>query len=84
ALESVAALALARQSLEPAVQLLGAADTLRQNTNSPLPRPNRSAQQKNLSLLHEQLDASVFSFAWAKGQAMTIDRAVAIALNQLS
>ena len=83
ALESVAALAFARNKPEPATQLLGAADTLRRNTNSPLPPPNHAAHRKNLSLLREQLDASAFSFAWAKGQAMTIDRAVALALHQL-
>jgi tetratricopeptide (TPR) repeat protein len=84
ALESVAALALARQEPETATRLMGVADTLRKNTNSPLPPPNRSTQQKHLSLLQEQLNASEFSSAWTKGKAMTIDRAVALALEALA
>lgn len=84
ALESVAALALARKDPENAARIWGAAETLRKNTNSPMPPPNLAAFQKHLAHLQQQLDATAFRLAWADGQALTIDQVISLALEELS
>jgi predicted ATPase/DNA-binding XRE family transcriptional regulator len=81
ALESVAALALVKNQPEKAVRILGAVDTLRKDTHSPLPL---SAYQMTLSLLQQQLDSSVFDFVWGEGRAMTAYQAIALALEDLA
>jgi hypothetical protein len=84
ALESVAALELVKNQPEKAVRILGAADTLRKNTNSPLPLSNLSAYQMTLSLSQQQLDSSVFDLLWVEGRGMTIYEAIALALEELA
>jgi tetratricopeptide (TPR) repeat protein len=84
ALESIATLALRRNQPEKAVRLLSAADALRKNTNSPLPLPDHSSYQNNLSSVKEQLDPSMFDFLWSEGRAMTTDQAIAVALEELA
>ena len=81
-LESCAALELVKHRPEKAARIFGAADKLRKSTNSPLPLPNHPAYQKNLTILHQQLDPSMFAAAWANGQAMTMEQVVAYALKE--
>lgn len=81
ALESVAALELVKNQPEKAARLFGAADALRKSTHSPLPHPDLSTFQKNLSLLHQQLNLSKFEVAWKEGCAMMSDQAIALALE---
>jgi predicted ATPase/class 3 adenylate cyclase len=83
ALESVAGLACIRNQLERAARILGAADALRKNTHLPLPLPYKSAHQKRISVIREQLAPSLFDFAWAEGQAMTMGQAIDYALENL-
>ena len=81
ALESVAALALMKNQPKKAVQILGTADNLRKNTNSPLPLPDHSAYKNNLSLLQRQLDPSIFDLAWTAGRKMSLNQALELALK---
>jgi predicted ATPase/DNA-binding XRE family transcriptional regulator len=81
AFESVAALACAKNKLEAATRIFGVADALRKSSNSPLPPPNHDAYQMNLSILHQRLDPGQFEFAWTDGRSMTLDEAVAYALE---
>jgi len=37
----------------------------------------------NLSILHQRLDPGKFDFAWTGGRAMTLDEAVAYALEEI-
>jgi len=59
-----------------------AADKLRKSTNSPLPLPNHPTYQKNLTILHQQLDPAMFAAAWADGQAMTMEQGIAYTLKE--
>ena len=81
ALESVAALAMMKKQAEKAVKIFGAADALRKRTNSPMPLPNSSTYQKNISVLQGQLDRSKFEVIWREGHTMTMEQAVAYALE---
>jgi predicted ATPase len=81
ALESVAALAVKKNQLQKAIRLFGAADALRKSTNSPMPLPNASAYQKNISVLQGHLDRTRFEAAWNEGYSMTMGQAVAYALE---
>ncbi len=80
-LESIAILACVNDEFERAVRLLGAANTVRQNTNSPLPFPNQKAYDTNLAILKQQLDRTVYDQAWAEGSAMTMEQALSFALG---
>lgn len=82
AFEAVAALASTRNKFETAARILGAAETLRNSINSPLPPPNRAAYQASLSVLRQRLDGR-FDFVFAEGRAMTLDEAVAYVLKEI-
>jgi hypothetical protein len=84
ALESVAALALIRNNLTNAARIWGAAESLRKKTNSPLPPPNLAVFESHLTHLQQQLDESTLRLAWADGQALTVDQAISLALEELS
>jgi len=83
AFESIAALACAKNKLEAAARIFGVADAFRKSTNSPLPPPNYDTYQMNLSILRQRLDPGKFDFAWTEGRAMTLDEAVAYALEEI-
>jgi predicted ATPase/DNA-binding XRE family transcriptional regulator len=81
ALEAIAALALVKNQWEKAARIFSAADALRQSTHTPMPLPNYSTYQKNLSSLQQQLDRSKFESVWTEGRAMTIEQTIAYALE---
>ena len=83
ALESVARLALVKNQPKKAVQILGVADTLRKSTNSPLPLPDHSAYEDNLSRLQRQLDPSIFDLTWTEGKKMSLNEALELALKTI-
>ena len=83
ALESVAAFALVKNQAEKSTRIFSVADALRKMTHSPLPLPNHSAYQKNLSLLRQQLDPATFEILWKESCIMTSDQAIALALGCL-
>jgi hypothetical protein len=78
----MAALAIMKNQTEKAIRIFGAADALRKRTNSPMPLPNSPAYQKNISVLRQQIDRSKFEEIWAAGRAMTMEQAVAYALEE--
>ncbi|HEX6033521.1 MAG TPA: tetratricopeptide repeat protein, partial [Anaerolineales bacterium] len=84
ALESMAALAMMKNQPEKATRMFGAADALRERTNSPMPLPNTSAYQKNISVLQQQLDRSRFEAAWKQGRLMTMEQVIVYALEESS
>jgi tetratricopeptide (TPR) repeat protein len=71
ALESFAALALLRQHHERAAQLLGAADAVRQSSNSPRPPTAHEEFNNTVSTARAALGEAAFTTAWAAGQAMS-------------
>jgi predicted ATPase/transcriptional regulator with XRE-family HTH domain len=83
ALDSVARLALHEGEARQAVRLAGAAARLRTlhgTTEWPAVARRRGAW---LALAQKTLSPALFTVAWEEGEAMTQDRAVAVALDQL-
>lgn len=62
-------------------QLLGAADAIRQRANILLERIDRANCDQCISMAKSRLHRDSFASAWAEGQGMTLDQAVAICLR---
>ncbi len=63
------------------VQLFGAADALRITIKYPLSALRRAEVERDLAVLRTALSEEVFTAAWNAGQAMTLEQAIAYALN---
>jgi tetratricopeptide (TPR) repeat protein len=66
---------------ERAARLLGAAEALRQASNSDMTPPERVEYDRALSQLHAILDQTALAAAWAKGRKLELEQAVACALQ---
>ena len=75
---------LSPQSSAPArvARLLGAAAALREATSAPLPPVERPAYEATVAAARAALGKDAFTAAWAKGQALPLDQAVAEALAE--
>ncbi|MCX6059398.1 MAG: tetratricopeptide repeat protein [Chloroflexi bacterium] len=82
-LESVANFSRTKNQPEKAARILGWAAAFRMNSKLPLPAPNQSNYQLNLSILHQQLESSKFEDAWAKGQCMSQGEVLTLAMEIL-
>ena len=82
-LEDLAALEIMRENLQRALRLYGAADSLREVIGMPyrLGYEERTRDEKNLAMERMKLDAAIFAEAWTQGRAMTMEQAIAYALE---
>ena len=72
--------AAARQQPERAARLFGAA--IEDNTLISVMEPAEQADtERCIAAARAQLDETVFAVAWAEGQAMTLEQAIAYALE---
>jgi hypothetical protein len=81
ALETFAVFAEAQERGARAAQLLGAAEALREATGEPLSPKEQETHRRQACRLRELLEEG-FAAAWAEGRAMTMERAVRIALEE--
>jgi non-specific serine/threonine protein kinase len=81
-IESLAMVMGAQGRLERAVRLLGAADALREAVGGSHPHQDSAGHDHNVAVLRAQLNESDFVTAWALGRAMTLEQAVAFALDE--
>jgi predicted ATPase/class 3 adenylate cyclase len=65
---------------ETAARLLSRAEVLRKEIGG-APSWVGEVNEKTLATIHTQLDEAAFAEAWAQGQALTVDEAVALALD---
>jgi hypothetical protein len=65
-----------------AARLFGAAADLREVANAPLAARHRAEYERQLAAARALLDPGSFAAAWAEGQAMAVDGAIADALGQ--
>jgi predicted ATPase/DNA-binding CsgD family transcriptional regulator len=79
-LEGLAAIAGTRGLLARGARLLGVAEALRQAIGAPVPMTERPAYDSMLTRVRDGLQAEAFAAAWAEGQAMSLNDAVAYAL----
>jgi predicted ATPase/class 3 adenylate cyclase len=80
-LERLAEVALARGQSEKTVCLLAAAATLRESIGSVVDPIDRPEYDSRLNALRVTLGKARFAAAWDEGSALTLDRAVAYALE---
>jgi predicted ATPase/DNA-binding CsgD family transcriptional regulator len=81
-LVGLAGVACARQQLERATRLLGAATALLDATHATLDTTDRRDYDRIMVKVRDQLDEASFAAAWAEGRAMPIKQAIAYALDQ--
>ncbi len=85
-LGSLAALAAAqggrRLGAERAARLHGAAEALREAIGAPLPLSERAGYERTVSDTRAALGEEAFAAAWGEGRAMTLEQAVAYALEE--
>ena len=80
-LEGVANVAAVRGQSRHAAQLYGAAAALRAAAGTPLPPNERAFYEHAVAKVRVDLGETAFTQAWAKGQIMTLEQAMAAALE---
>jgi predicted ATPase/DNA-binding SARP family transcriptional activator/Tfp pilus assembly protein PilF len=80
-IECLAGLAAVRGRTPEAVRLLAAAETLLKSYRGSWWPADQVEYEHNLAGLQAALDKTEFAAAWAEGQAMTLEQAIAYALN---
>jgi tetratricopeptide (TPR) repeat protein len=80
-LERFAGVAARQGQTVRAVRLLGAAAAFRDTTTGGYWPAGHAVHAHTLAAVHAQLDAATFAAAWAAGQALTLEQAIAEALN---
>ncbi|MEO6294834.1 MAG: hypothetical protein ABIP01_04180, partial [Candidatus Limnocylindria bacterium] len=81
-LESFAFIAVAREALERAARLLGAAEGIREVASAPMLSFELREHDEAVGRLREGLSAASMNAEWSAGRQLTIDEAVAFALSQ--
>ncbi len=81
ALEELAKLAGVKGQRERAVRLLGAAESLREAIGAPMYLPERSDYEQIVTELRFALGDEAFAVAWEEGRTMTLEQAIAYALE---
>jgi predicted ATPase/DNA-binding XRE family transcriptional regulator len=82
-LSGVAEVALALGQLEPAAGLFGAAQAIGERLNAFAYLAIWIDTGPSIAAVREQLSEAAFSAAWAEGQAMTLEQAIAYALKSV-
>jgi predicted ATPase len=81
-LEGFAGLAVAQGKAMRSAHLFGAAYALRESVGGPVPSADRADYEGNVTAARGILGEEVFAAAWEAGQALSLDRAVALALDE--
>lgn len=81
-LDSFAYLYLAKNESYRAARLLGAADVCREQLGVPILPVERRDYEFSVSAIQAQLDQASFNAAWTEGRAMTMEQAIAFALEE--
>lgn len=82
-LETLAALFVDRRLALPAAKLLSAATAHRHSTTLVVPTPERAAVERTRTAIANMLGVTAFSTAWSSGQSLSLENAVAIALEAI-
>jgi hypothetical protein len=81
-LEGLAGVAGAQGEPVRAARLLGAADRLRVAIGAPLPPGERADYDHTVDAARTQMAPDAFAASWAAGRAMTLEQAIAYALEE--
>ena len=77
-------IALAEEEPERAARLFGAAEILRKKVDSPMTDQERLEYDRAVAQLRSTLSETEFNARWAEGQALTMDRAIQLALEEFN
>ncbi|HEU0291692.1 MAG TPA: tetratricopeptide repeat protein [Anaerolineales bacterium] len=80
-LEDFTTLTIMRGDMEPAVRLLGATAAFYDQIRFLMSPIEREQHERNLEAVRAALSSEVFEAGWAEGQAMTLEQAIAYALE---
>jgi non-specific serine/threonine protein kinase len=80
-LAGFAAIGLAQRKYERAAQIMAAVETQLVSIGIRLLPVDKMEHERNLTLLRTQLDEKILNKFWAKGKAMSLDEAIAFALE---
>jgi hypothetical protein len=81
-LEDIAGVLCAHGRPTDAARLFGAAEALRELIGKPLTRAQIVTHDRDVVTVKHQLDPEAFAAAWAAGRAMTLEQAIAYALDE--
>lgn len=84
ALEAFAGLAVAQRQPERATRLWSAAEALREEVGSTQPLSSRTQYDRQVSDFRASLSEESFDAAWAEGRAVTMDKAIEYALEEIA
>ena len=79
---ALAAVAMARGQGSKATTLFAAADVALKSMRAQLLHIDQTAYDCNLAAVRAQLDRITFDAAWAEGQALTMEQAIELAMNE--
>jgi tetratricopeptide (TPR) repeat protein len=82
ALEGLAEIMSATNCEQKAVRLWGAAGRLRERIQTPLPPSERGLYEQQIASARSVLGDDAFAAAWEQGRALTLEQAVAYALEE--
>jgi non-specific serine/threonine protein kinase len=80
-LEGFAEVAVAEREWERGARLWGMADLLREQIGAPLPDHDREARDRDVAAMRQALGEEAFATAYVMGRALTLEQAIADALN---
>jgi predicted ATPase len=83
-LEGMAAVRAAQKALESAVRLWSAAETLRTSLGTPMWPADRPGYERAVAEVRTAFSEPLFHAAWVAGQALTLEQAIAEALDATS
>jgi predicted ATPase/transcriptional regulator with XRE-family HTH domain len=81
-IEGIAEIALIRAQTERAARLFGAAALLRRTLQAPLTPSDRAHYDHTITTIRAQLGERAFATAWVEGHALTLEQAIAEALER--
>src|SRR6185436_1355747 len=81
-LECFAFIAKAQELGERAVKLLGAADALREVSNSAMTPNERMEYDREVASLRAGMDEKDFAMLWAEGRSLTMEQEIELALQE--
>jgi non-specific serine/threonine protein kinase len=82
-LEGLAAVAVAQGQPQRAARLIGAAEALRASSSAPLPPEDRTKYDRSVAAVRTTLGEEAFAVAWTEGRALSLEDAVACAMEDV-
>lgn len=83
-LAGLAGVAVLNENPEHGAWLWGAAEALRQSIDVREAPASRATRERLIAQAREQLGEAAFNAKWAEGQAMMLDRAIELALDEVA